>query len=112
MDRRGRMLEGIAALRDATRALRGGGAARKGEASELERGALFDLAGLADRLDSFAEDQGADDWEQFWVTERDVATLRGHVAALALTPRGLAATTVPALTILATELDALVQPDP
>jgi hypothetical protein len=104
------MLDGIGALRDATRALRGGGAARKGEASEGERGALFDLAALADRLASFADDQGEDDWEQFWVTERDVATLRRHHAALGALPRGLSASTLPALESLAAVLGMLVQP--
>ena len=112
MDRRRRMLHGIAALRDATRALRGSGAARNGEAGESERGALFDLAGLADRLDSFAEDQGADDWEQFWVTARDVFALRTHLGALSLSPRGLAAGTLPALDLLAEDMAILVQTDP
>lgn len=106
------MLDGITALRDATRALRGSGAARKGEAGEHERGALFDLAGLADRLDSFADDQGADDWEQFWVTVRDVQTLRAHLTALSASPRGLAAGTLPALALLADDLATLVQQEP
>ena len=109
-DRRRCMLDGIAALRDATRALRGGGAARRGEGSEGERGALFDLAALADRLASFADDQGEDDWEQFWITERDVATLRRHVTSLGSAPRGLRTLTLPAMQALADRLAALVQP--
>ena len=110
VDRRRCMLDGIAALRDATRALRGSGAGRRGEGSEGERGALFDLAALADRLASFADDQGEDDWEQFWITERDVATLRGHVTSLAAAPRGLSAATIPAMQALADRLAVLVQP--
>jgi hypothetical protein len=104
------MLDGIAALRDATRMLRGGGAARNGEAGERERGALFDLAALADRLAAFADDQSEDDWEQFWVTEHDVATLRRHVTALDGVPRGVSTATLPALQTLADVLAALVQP--
>ncbi len=103
------MLQGIAALRDATRMLRGSGAARKGEAGDGERGALFDLAALADRLASFADDQGVDDWEQFWVTERDVATLRRHLTALDAAPRGVSLATLPALQTLADVLGTLVQ---
>jgi len=104
------MLDGIAALRDATRALRGGGAARKGEASDGERGALFDLAALADRLASFADDQGDDDWEQCWVTERDVETLRRHLSSLAASPRGMNSSSLPALDVLADVLVTIVQP--
>jgi len=104
------MLDGIAALRDATRALRGGGAARNGDAGEGERGALFELAALADRLASFADDQGEDDWEQFWITERDVATLRRHVTSLGSAPRGLRTLTLPAMQALADRLAELVQP--
>lgn len=103
------MLEGIAALRDATRALRGV-AGKKGTEHDTERGALFDLAALADRLASFADDQSEDDWEQFWVTTRDVETLRRHIAALDALPRGLSATTVPALHALATTLATITQP--
>ena len=110
VDRRQCMLEGIAALRDATRALRGGGAARKGDAGEGARGALFELSALADRLASFAEDQGEDDWEQFWITERDVATLRRHVTSLGTAPRGLRTSTLPAMQALADRLAGLVQP--
>ena len=111
-DRRRRMLNGVAALRDATRALRMSGAARKGEGGENERGALFDLAALADRLASFAEDQGGDDWEEFWVTEHDVQSLHTHVAALTTTPRGLAGATLPTLATLVDDLAALLPTEP
>ncbi len=104
------MLDGIAALRDATRALRGSGAARTGDGSETDRGALFDLAALADRLASFADDQGEDDWDQFWVTERDVTTLRRHTHMIGESPRGISAATVPALQALADTLSTIVQP--
>lgn len=102
--RQQRMLAGLAALRDAARALRGNGAGRQGAGTEMERGALFDLASLADHIASFAEDQGADDWSEFWVTVHDVQVLRTHTAALAAVPRGLAETTLPALAQLADDL--------
>lgn len=98
------MIAGLAALRDAARVLRGNGAGRQGAATEMERGALFDIAALADHLASFAEDQGADDWNEFWVTRHDVQLLRAHTAALAAVPRGLSPTTVPALERLADDL--------
>ena len=107
-NRQQRMLAGLAALRDAARVLRGNGAGRQGAGTELERGALFDLAKLADHLASFAEDQGADDWSEFWVTPRDVEMLRTHTVALAAVPRGLAATSVPALQQLADDLANIV----
>ena len=107
-NRQQRMLAGLTALRDAARVLRGHGAGRQGAGTELERGALFDLATLADHLASFAEDQGADDWSEFWVTPRDVEMLRTHTVALAAVPRGLAATSVPALQQLADDLANIV----
>ena len=109
MPRQDVMLDGIAALRDATRALRGG-SGRAGPALETDRGALFDLASLADRLTAFADDQSADDWEEFWVTTRDVATLRRHVDAVTALPRGVNELTIVALRRLAETLDTLVQP--
>ena len=102
--RQQRMTAGLAALRDAARVLRGNGAGRHGAGTEMERGALFDIASLADHLASFAEDQGTDDWSEFWVTLHDVQVLRTHTAALAAVPRGLSASTVPALEQLATDL--------
>jgi len=102
--RQQRMIAGLAALRDAARVLRGNGAGRQGAGTEMERGALFDIAALADHLASFAEDQGADDWSEFWVTLHDVQVLRTHTAALAAVPRGLSASTVPALRLLADDL--------
>lgn len=111
-NRRQQIVAGIDALRDATRALRGSGAGRKGDAGEMERGALFDLAGLADRLASFAEDQGEDDWEQFWIVMRDIDTLRDHTAALAQAQSGLSSATIPALRTLITVLEPLVQSAP
>ncbi|MDZ7630999.1 MAG: hypothetical protein U5K74_06525 [Gemmatimonadaceae bacterium] len=65
---------GIVALRDVARVLRSDGAGRKG-GDELERGALFDLGALCDRLAAFEDDQGIDDWHDFWVTTVEVETL-------------------------------------
>lgn len=110
MDRRPSMLDGIAALRDATRVLRGHGAARRDTASEIERGALIDLAGLADRLEAFADDQREDDWAQFWVTERDVQKLRRHVDTLGVDPHLLHRMTLQKLRALLVTLSAIVQP--
>ncbi len=98
---------GIVALRDVTRALRGDGAGRKGGA-EQERGALFDLAGLCDRLASFADDQSEDDWQDFWVTATDVELLRLHTTAI-VTLRGISPASVPALRGLAEELEQFAQ---
>lgn len=97
------------ALDDALRALRGRGAAQRGSANDVDRGAMFDLAALVDRLRGFAEDQGEDDWGEFWVTTADVATLEQHVAFLAEV-RGLASATVPALQVLHRDLTAIAQP--
>lgn len=109
MDRRPSMLDGIAALRDATRVLRGHGAARRDTATERERGALIDLSGLADRLEAFADDQREDDWAQFWVTERDVQKLRRHVDALGVDAHLLNRVTVQELQALIVTLSAMVQ---
>lgn len=97
------------AIDDALRALRGRGAAQRASADDADRGAMFDLAALVDRLRGFAEDQGEDDWGEFWVTTQDVATLERHVAFLHAV-RGLAATTVPALQALHADLVAIAQP--
>ncbi len=105
--RRDGIQRGIAALRDATRMLRGAGAAQRAGSSERERGALFDLAALADRLDGYADDQSTDDWDDFWITFHDVTTLAAHVTSLSASPRGLAATTLPALRSLRETLSSL-----
>lgn len=97
------MLRGITALGDATRALRGDGAARSG-GNEADRGALFDLAALADRLSGYADGQNEDDWSDFWVTDREVRLLRAHTETVAATARGLSPATVPALRALADTL--------
>lgn len=89
--------------------LRGAGAAQRTDGSEVERGALFDLAALADRLDGYVEDQSADDWEDFWITGDDVSTLAAHIDSLAASPRGLASPTLPALRSLCDAL-AIVAP--
>ncbi|MBC7844409.1 MAG: hypothetical protein H7099_19005 [Gemmatimonadaceae bacterium] len=109
MTRQQRILAGLAALRDATRALRGVGAARGGDGSESDRGALFDLAALADRLSGYADDQTEDDWTDFWLTEQDVDTLRVHTAALSTSLRGVSPSTVPSLRALADELASFAQ---
>lgn len=109
MTRQQRILIGLAALRDATRALRGAGAARKGDGSESDRGALFDLAALADRLGGYADDQSEDDWNDFWLTEHDVETLRVHTSALSASVRGLSPATIPSLRALADELAMFAQ---
>ena len=98
---------GISALRDATRMLRGAGAAQRAGGSEQERSALFDLAALADRLDGYADDQSTDDWDDFWITLHDVTTLAAHVTSLSASPRGLASTTLPALRALHDTLRSL-----
>ena len=105
-----RVLAGIVALRDATRALRGSGTTRRGTAEEGERGALIELASLLDRLSGFADDQREDDWADFWLTTLDVETLRRHTATLATTARGMSPLTVPALEALADTLASLAQP--
>lgn len=107
--RRARIADGIRALRDATRKLRGEGAAQRAGANDQERGALFDLAALADRLAGYVDDQSADDWDDFWFTAHDVDTLRTHVGTLSAAPRGLATATVPALQTLIVDLAALAQ---
>ena len=105
-----RIRDGIEALRDATRALRGAGAARRAGSDEADRGALFDFAALADRLAGYAEDQSEDDWDDFWLMETDVVALRMHVAALQSgTLRGLSPATLPALGALADTLAPLAQ---
>lgn len=101
---------GIVALRDATRALRGSGTTRRGNADESERGALIDLASLLDRLSAFADDQREDDWADFWLTTLDVETLRRHTATLGTTARGMSPLTVPALHALADTLVAIARP--
>jgi hypothetical protein len=102
---------GIVALHDTLRVLRGAGAGRAGGGTDADRGAMFDLSGLADRLVAYAEDQGEDDWDQFWITTSDVATLRTRTAALALSLNGLSATSVSALHALAETLEPLVETD-
>ena len=92
--------------------LRGDGAARRAGASDGDRGALFELGGLADRLTGYGEDQRGDDWSDFWLTERDVEQLRTHTDALATSERGLAAATVPALRALTDALAMIAQPVP
>ncbi len=87
--------------------LRGAGAAQRAGGSEQERGALFDLAALADRLDGYADDQSTDDWDDFWITFQDVTTLAAHVTALSASPRGMASTTLPALQALHETLGSL-----
>lgn len=109
--RRDRIAAGILALRDATRMLRGHGAGQRSGGSGQERGVLFDLGALADRLAGYADDQSADDWEDFWLTERDVLLLREHTTTLAGEPRGIAATTIPALHALAEVLAAVATQD-
>jgi hypothetical protein len=99
---------GIGALRDATRALRGHGAARKSTGSEVAgsetaRSALIELAALEDRLSGYADDQREDDWADFWITRRDVESLRAHTGTIT-SARGLSPATVPALCALADEL--------
>jgi hypothetical protein len=105
-----RIRDGIEALRDATRALRGAGAARRAGSDEADRGAMFDFAALADRLAGYAEDQSEDDWDDFWIIESDVVALRTHVAALqAGTLRGMSPATLPALGALADALTLIAQ---
>lgn len=105
------MLDAITALHDATRVLRSGGAGRKGDsAADGERTALFEFAAITDRLTAFADDQGADDWNDFWVTQREVDVLRSNTSALARSPRGLAASTLPALSLLIDDLEPLAMP--
>jgi hypothetical protein len=103
------MLSGIVALRDALRALRGSGASRKGDGSAEARAALIELAALEDRLSGYAEDQREDDWSEFCLTGRDVATLRRHIVASCDGLRGLSPATLPALHALAEEL-AMIAP--
>ncbi len=98
---------GITALRDATRMLRGEGAAQRSGGGEQERGALFDLAALADRIAGYADDQSTDDWDDFWITIHDVTTFSAHVESLSASPRGLASTTLPALRSLRDTLGGL-----
>ena len=103
------MQTGILALRDLTRALRGRGAARKGEGTEVERSALIELAALEGRLSGYIDDQREDDWADFWLTERDVDALRHHLAAVATEQRGLSPATLPALRALAEEMASFAQ---
>ncbi len=72
---------------------------------------MFDLAGLADRLTAYADDQGSDDWDDFWITATEVATLQSRTASLAVSLRGLSPASVAALTRLAEELVPLVAVD-
>ena len=110
--RQQRMRRGIAALRDVTRALRGTGSARRGDGTtEQDRSALIDLASMADRLEGFAEDQGADDWGEFWVTLHDVLAMRAHLDVIAPELRGVSPDSVPALRVLIDDLALLVAPD-
>jgi hypothetical protein len=102
---------GIVALHDTMRVLRGVGAGRVGAGSEADRGAMFDLSGLADRLVAYAEDQGEDDWDQFWVTGSDVATLRARTESLAMSLVSLSAASVAALRALADALEPLIETD-
>lgn len=107
--RQERILRGITALRDATRALRGDGAARRSGGDDADRGALFDLAALADRLSGWADDQTEDDWADFWLTAREVESLQVHTASLAATARGLSPGTLPALRALADALRSIAR---
>jgi hypothetical protein len=102
---------GIVALHDTLRVLRGAGAGRAGGGTDADRGAMFDLSGLADRLVAYAEDQGEDDWDQFWITGTDVATFRNRTASLAASLGGLSATSVTALRSLADVLEPLIETD-
>jgi hypothetical protein len=104
---------GIVALGDATRALRGHGAARRapggdGSNSESERSALIELAALEDRLRGFADDQREDDWADFWITPRDVESLRAHIETIAAA-RGISPVTIPALRALADAVSIIAQ---
>jgi hypothetical protein len=101
------MQNGITALRDVSRMLRGAGAAQRTGSSDTERGALFDLAALADRLAGYVEDQSTDDWDDFWITGDDVATLAAHIDTVSASPRGLASVTLPALRALCETLRSL-----
>lgn len=109
--RRERMLRGIAAMRDVTRALRGTGSVRGASAPGMDRSALLDLASMADRLDGFAEDQGADDWGEFWITSHDVETVRAHLDAIGPQLRGTSPESLPALHVLMNDLATFVATD-
>jgi hypothetical protein len=111
MMRQAAMKAGIVALHDTLRVLRGAGAGRAGAGSEADRGAMFDLSGLADRLVAYAEDQGEDDWDQFWITGSDVATLRARTASLTESLSALSLTSIAALRALADTLEPLIETD-
>ncbi len=102
--RQARMHAGIVAIHDAMRVLRSHGAASRAAGDPTERGALFELAALHERMVGFAEDQSADDWDEFWVTNEQLVTFRTHVGVFRTSPRGLASTTLPALDALAEDL--------
>lgn len=103
------ILAGIVALRDATRALRGGGAARKGDAVASKRSVLIEMSALEDRLSGYADDQTEDDWIDFWLTKADVETLRRHIGALEVSSGRMSPATLPALQRLAEELAIVAQ---
>ncbi|HYW51547.1 MAG TPA: hypothetical protein VE861_13125 [Gemmatimonadaceae bacterium] len=109
--RQQRMRRGIVALRDVTRALRGTGSARAADGTEQDRSALIDLASMADRLEGFAEDQGADDWGEFWVTQHDVVTMRAHLDLIVRDLRGVSPDSMPALRVLVQDLALLAHAD-
>lgn len=106
-----RMRDGIAALHDATRALRGAGSVRQAGSNEQARDALFVFASLTDRLSAFADDQRDDDWAELWVPTSNVTAFRAQIEVLRASSRGIAATTLPALEQLADDLALLVTPD-
>jgi hypothetical protein len=111
MTRQSVIRDGILALHDTLRVLRGAGAGRSGTGNESDRGAMFDLSGLADRLVAYAEDQGEDDWDQFWITGGDVTTLRARTESLATSLTALSSTSVAALHALADALEPLIETD-
>jgi len=105
------MAAGVAALHDVMRVLRSHGAARRADGNATERGALFELGALHERMTGFVEDQSSDDWEQFWVTSGDVTTLRARMRELHAAPKGIASTTLPALDALLSALEDVAQRD-
>jgi hypothetical protein len=98
---------GIAALNDSLRVLRGTGAARAHADASAARSAMFDFSGIGDRLTSFADDQGADDWDDFWVTSVEVSALRAHITALPGTVPRITTTTLRALDELCAALQQI-----
>ena len=75
--------------------------------TEVERGAMFDLSSLADRLGAFADDQRSDDWDQFWVTPDDVAVLRTRTTQLTAALPALSDITVARMHALGDALDRI-----